>query len=120
MKRAKDNLGIQKPTVLGVRPGGREGENKKVETFRIDYLIRTPKVEKLSLQPISFWLSGSHRLLPFKRLFCNRFFLLYTLGGGQLWRGGGGRLLRSRPLLELHGRVCSGALLRPIGWTCGL
>ena len=23
-----------------------------VETFRIDYLIRTPKVEKLSLQPI--------------------------------------------------------------------
>ena len=25
-----------------------------VETFRIDYLIRTPKVEKLSLQPISF------------------------------------------------------------------
>ena len=26
----------------------------KVETFRIDYLLRTPKVEKLSLQPISF------------------------------------------------------------------
>ena len=26
----------------------------KVETFRIDYLIRTPKVEKLSLQPISY------------------------------------------------------------------
>ena len=25
----------------------------KVKTFRIDYLIRTPKVEKLSLQPIS-------------------------------------------------------------------
>ena len=25
----------------------------KVETFRIDYLRRTPKVEKLSLQPIS-------------------------------------------------------------------
>ena len=25
----------------------------KVETFRIDYLIRTPKVEELSLQPIS-------------------------------------------------------------------
>ena len=24
----------------------------KVETFRIDYLIRTPKVQKLSLQPI--------------------------------------------------------------------
>ena len=24
----------------------------KVETFRIDYLIRTPKVEKLSLQAI--------------------------------------------------------------------
>ena len=24
----------------------------KVETFRIDYLIRTPKVKKLSLQPI--------------------------------------------------------------------
>ena len=28
----------------------------KVETFRIDYLIRTPKVEKLSLQPISIYL----------------------------------------------------------------
>ena len=26
----------------------------KVETFRTDYLIRTPKVEKLSLQPIRF------------------------------------------------------------------
>ena len=26
----------------------------KVETFRIDYLRRTPKVEKLSLQPISW------------------------------------------------------------------
>ena len=25
----------------------------KVETFRIDYLIRAPKVEKLGLQPIS-------------------------------------------------------------------
>ena len=24
----------------------------QVETFRIDYLIRTPKVEKMSLQPI--------------------------------------------------------------------
>ena len=24
----------------------------EVETFRIDYLVRTPKVEKLSLQPI--------------------------------------------------------------------
>ena len=24
----------------------------QVETFRIDYLVRTPKVEKLSLQPI--------------------------------------------------------------------
>ena len=24
----------------------------RVETFRIDYLIRTPKVEKFSLQPI--------------------------------------------------------------------
>ena len=35
----------------------------KVETFRIDYLIRTPKVEKLSLQPIRrhswAWGSGS-------------------------------------------------------------
>ena len=29
----------------------------KVETFRIDYLIRTQKVEKLSLQPISFTLA---------------------------------------------------------------
>ena len=28
----------------------------KVETFRIDYLIRTPTVEKLSLQPISYWI----------------------------------------------------------------
>ena len=29
----------------------------KVETFRIDYLIRGPKVEKLSLQPIRITLS---------------------------------------------------------------
>ena len=27
----------------------------KVETFIIDYLIRSPKVEKLSLQPIRIW-----------------------------------------------------------------
>ena len=31
---------------------GPEPKKIKVETFRIDYLIRTPKVEKLSLQPI--------------------------------------------------------------------
>ena len=30
----------------------------KVETFRIDYLIRTAKVEKLSLQPISKYVKG--------------------------------------------------------------
>ena len=32
---------------------GPKPKETKVETFRIDYLIRTPKVEKLSLQPIS-------------------------------------------------------------------
>ena len=32
---------------------GPKPEEIKVETFRIDYLIRTQKVEKLSLQPIS-------------------------------------------------------------------
>ena len=32
---------------------GSKPKGTKVETFRIDYLIRTPKVEKLSLQPIS-------------------------------------------------------------------
>ena len=31
----------------------------KVETFRTHYLIRTPKVEKLSLQPIRCTVSGS-------------------------------------------------------------
>ena len=31
---------------------GPKPKETKVETFRIDYLIRTPKVEKLSLQPI--------------------------------------------------------------------
>ena len=30
----------------------------KVETFRIDYLIRAPKVEKLSKQPISLMTWG--------------------------------------------------------------
>ena len=30
----------------------------KVETFRIDYLVRTAKVEKLSLQPISKYVKG--------------------------------------------------------------
>ena len=39
----------QVPTLLtGPKPKG-----IKVETFRIDYLTRTPKVEELSLQPIS-------------------------------------------------------------------
>ena len=32
---------------------GPKSKEIKVETFRIDYLIRGPKVEKLSLQPIS-------------------------------------------------------------------
>ena len=32
---------------------GPKPKEAKVETFRIDYLIRTRKVEKLSLQPIS-------------------------------------------------------------------
>ena len=32
---------------------GPKPKGTKVETFRIDYLIRTPKVEMFSLQPIS-------------------------------------------------------------------
>ena len=36
----------------------------KVETFRIDYLIRTPKVEKLSLQPIRIVVPIMHSVLP--------------------------------------------------------
>ena len=32
---------------------GPKAKGIKVETFRIDYLTRAPKVEKLSLQPIS-------------------------------------------------------------------
>ena len=32
---------------------GPKAKEIRVETFRIDYLIRGPKVEKLSLQPIS-------------------------------------------------------------------
>ena len=38
---------------LGFKLTGPKPKEIKVETFRIDYLIRTPKVEKLSLQPIS-------------------------------------------------------------------
>ena len=36
---------------LALNPKPKEIE---VETFRIDYLIRGPKVEKLSLEPIRF------------------------------------------------------------------
>ena len=36
-------------------PTGPKPKGIKVENFRIDYLVRTPKVEKLSLQSISFW-----------------------------------------------------------------
>ena len=39
--------------VKGVCLTGPKPKGIKVETFRIGYLIRTPKVEKLSLQPIS-------------------------------------------------------------------
>ena len=38
--------------VKGLNLTGPNPKEIKVETFRIDYLIRTPKVEKLSLQPI--------------------------------------------------------------------
>ena len=43
------------PRLLCVRNRltGPKPKGIKVQTFRIDYLIRTPKVEKLSLQPIS-------------------------------------------------------------------
>ena len=37
---------------VALRLTGPKPKGIKVETFRIDYLIRTPKVEKLSLQPI--------------------------------------------------------------------
>ena len=45
---AKDPPGEGRVSLTGAKP-----KEIKVETFRIDYLIRTPKVEKLSLQPIS-------------------------------------------------------------------
>ena len=38
---------------LGFRLTGPKPKKIKVETFRIDYFVRTPKVKKLSLQPIS-------------------------------------------------------------------
>ena len=41
------NTITQTPILTGPKPKG-----IKVETFRTDCLIRTPKVEKLSLQPI--------------------------------------------------------------------
>ena len=34
---------------------GPKPKETKVETFRIDYLIRTPKAEKLSLRPIRIY-----------------------------------------------------------------
>ena len=37
------------PYLTGPKP-----QQIEVETFRIDYLIRTPKVEKWTLQPISY------------------------------------------------------------------
>ena len=46
---------------LGSRLTGPKPKNINVETFRIDYLIRTPQVEKLSLQPISRALRGALR-----------------------------------------------------------
>ena len=41
-------MGFLNPKLTGSKPKG-----IKVETFEIHYLIRTPKVEKFSLQPIS-------------------------------------------------------------------
>ena len=51
-------LSVRFPAFLVLRIGteGMKPVNPqkiKVETFRIDHLIRTPKVEKLSLRPIS-------------------------------------------------------------------
>ena len=69
-------VGIGSAFLTGPKPKG-----IKDETFRIDYLIRTAKVEKFSLQPIRFkqdgwslglWLCGSgpgwevYGHLPFK------------------------------------------------------
>ena len=56
-----------------LKPNGR-----KVETFRIDYLVRTPKVEKLSLRPVSTmtirrnpgWLTGCSDLDEGSRVYC--------------------------------------------------
>ena len=53
-----------------IKLSGPKPKEIKVETFRIDYLLRTPKVEKLSLQPISKAhvklqsLSRSHSIFP--------------------------------------------------------
>ena len=43
---------------------GPKPKETKVETFKIDYLTRTPKVEKFSLQPISKTLKGMLSRIP--------------------------------------------------------
>ena len=43
------------PCVGPQKRTGPKPKEIKVETFRIDYLIRGPKDEKLSLQPIRKW-----------------------------------------------------------------
>ena len=50
---------------------GPKPKEAKVETFRIDYLIRTRKVEKLSSQPISL---GA--------FFGGRLWVRFSLGSG--------------------------------------
>ena len=52
----------------------------KVETARIDYLTRTPKVEKLSLQPISYW--GHSVTAPCPTLTKQQGSLLLAFSGG--------------------------------------
>ena len=57
--RSSENVlspGPINPNILNPRKllTGPKPKEIKVETFRIDYLIRTPKVEKLSLQPVRF------------------------------------------------------------------
>ena len=41
--------------VLGLLLTGPKPKEIKVEIFRIDYLIRSPKVEKLGFEPVSLW-----------------------------------------------------------------
>ena len=43
----------QRPQIVRAQLTGPKPKEIKVETFRINYLIRSPKVEKLGFEPVS-------------------------------------------------------------------